>query len=317
MADVATSSTVEILQYLHEALAAHFADLRDTRAKLRLGAPVFALEHDLSAADLDLLRTTVRAAVQSSLGARYRQWWLPFVVYAAESGYDYVGPEYWRSFEQSTPGWRGDQRLFVSPGSTKFAAEYGGAIPTGAFASNFTIIAWPITHAVLPTYLQRHLAQLLFEFSGALTSDLLDDPEALGVRLVVVRRTTPSASASSVRTPGLLAKSPSHCSPARTSRRHSCPRRPWRALWTASQRSRRLAIGSSPPGPQLVAFADSVRRAGTRHRNYIKSLPQRPTRVSSSGTTRDGTPSPSFRTSRCSELTGKTSTASSGCPALR
>ncbi|GAA0556226.1 hypothetical protein GCM10010172_43920 [Paractinoplanes ferrugineus] len=149
---------------------------------------MFALEHGLSGDDLDLLMSTVRSAVRKGLGAGSRQWWLPFVVYAAESGYHYVGDEYWPSFEQSTPGWRSDQRPWVKTSFQRFAAEYGGAVPTGAFASNFTIIAWPITHAVLPTYLQRQLAQLLFDFRGALTSDLLDDPASLGARLA--RRAT-------------------------------------------------------------------------------------------------------------------------------
>ncbi|MGW5364454.1 hypothetical protein [Actinopolymorpha pittospori] len=184
MADVASSSTVELLQYFHRALDAHFADLRDARTtSTEQRSPVFALEHDLEPDDLDLLKDTVRAAVRQGLKARHRVWWLPFVVYAAESGYDYVGDEYWRTFEQATPGWRDDQRHWIKAWFPKFATEYDGAVPTGAFAGFFKIIAWPITHAVLPTYLQRQLAQLLYEFSGALTFELLDDPEALGIRL--------------------------------------------------------------------------------------------------------------------------------------
>ena len=180
---VASSSTSERLEDLHARLDAHFTGLRKARAKLKPSSPVFALEHDLSDGDLDLLMTTVQAAVAVGLGARDQRWWLPFVVYAAESGYDYDGDEYWRSFEKLTPGWKADHRRLIKSWFVKFAKDYGGAVPTGAFASTFTIIAWPITHGVLPTYLQRHLAQLLYEFSGALTSDLLDDPSALGLRL--------------------------------------------------------------------------------------------------------------------------------------
>lgn len=183
MSDVASSTTLELLQYLHESLDTHFSAMREARTSLEPSSPVFALEHDLSEEDLELLMTTVRATVASGLGARHRQWWLPFVVYAAESGYAYVGGEYWRSFETQTPGWRSEHRSLIRSWFAKFAIEYSGAVPTGAFASFYTIIAWPITHAVLPIYLQRHLAQLLYEFSGALTSELLDDPAALGLRL--------------------------------------------------------------------------------------------------------------------------------------
>lgn len=183
MGGLTPGTAVDALQLLHETLATHFRQLHVARSCLDPAAPVYALEHDLSSTDIDLLKASVRAAVQAGLGARYRQSWLPFVVYAAESGYDYLGPEYWRSFEESTAGWRSDHRHWIKTWYEKFATEYGGAVPTGAFATSFTIIAWPITHAVLPTYLQRQLAQLLFEFSGALTSQLLDDPSALGKRL--------------------------------------------------------------------------------------------------------------------------------------
>lgn len=183
MSGVASSTTAELLQYLHESLDSHFTAMREARTSLVPSSPVFALEHDLSGEDLGLLMTTVRAAVASGLGARHRQWWLPFVVYAAESGYAYVGGEYWRSFETQTPGWRSEHRSLIRSWFAKFANEYSGAVPTGAFASFYTIIAWPITHAVLPIYLQRHLAQLLYEFGGALTSELLDDPASLGLRL--------------------------------------------------------------------------------------------------------------------------------------
>jgi hypothetical protein len=217
--DLASSSTVESLQHLHETLDAHFTSLHASREALEPSSPVFALEHDLSSEDLDLLKTTVRAAVKAGLGARHRQWWLPFVVYAAESGYDYVGDEYWRTFEQSTRGWRNDQRSWIKTWFQRFAAEHGGAVPTGAFARYFKIIAWPITHAVLPTYLQRQLAQLMFEFSGALTSELLDDPRPSASAWPVERRTIPSGSASSARTQRSSARLPSRCFPVRTSRR--------------------------------------------------------------------------------------------------
>lgn len=185
MQDVRPGSTVEILEHLHRRLDVHFCQLRDVRRKVGDGTtPVFALEHDLSEADLKLLNSVVRAAVVQGFGAKFRVWWLPFVVYAAESGYGYTGEEYWPTYEASTPFWRehGD-RDRLRGWFVKFATDYDGAVPKGAFAAQFPIIAWPITHAVLPRYLQRNLAQLLFEFSNGLTSDLLHNPSELGTRL--------------------------------------------------------------------------------------------------------------------------------------
>lgn len=188
MAGVAPSSTVELLQHFHEALDAHFSELRDARAGFEPSSPVFALEHDLGMAELDVLKDAVRAAISDYHLAHYRATWLPFVVYAAEMGYGYIGDEYWNTFSSLTPRWTSQERSTIRDWFVRFHTHFAGARPTGAWASHFTIISWPITHAVLPIYLQRNLAQLLFEFSGAFTSELLDDPPSLGIRLA--RRAT-------------------------------------------------------------------------------------------------------------------------------
>jgi hypothetical protein len=185
MADVQSSDALDLLRHFQATLDTHFRNLHESRSKLEPASPVFALEHDLSETNLLLLLGAVRAVIAQGLQARHRLQWLPFVVYAAEEGYDYVGDEYWQSFEQATPGWRNDQRPWLKEQFLKFAKEYGGAVPTGAFAKNFTIIAWPITHAVLPTYLQRQLAQLLYEFRTGLSTSLLSDHHELGIRLAV------------------------------------------------------------------------------------------------------------------------------------
>lgn len=178
-------AALDVLGELHARLDSNFRSLQESRRALDTDAPVFALEHGLSATDLDALRSAVRHAVAQGFDHRYwRQNWLPFIVYAAESGYDYIGGEYWLSFEQSTPGWaQYGSRDRIRMWFRKFNTEYGGAVPKGAFAKNFPIIAWPITHAVLPVYLQRYLAQLLYEFRMGLTTSLLQNPEELGEHL--------------------------------------------------------------------------------------------------------------------------------------
>lgn len=184
MQPVAPSGTLDLLEQFHSRLHAHFAALHAGRTPLGDGAPVFALEHDLSPADLTLMKSTVRAAVAQGFALRHRKWWLPFVVYAAESGYTYTGKEYWQTFADQTPMWDhyGD-RDRIRSFFMKFADAYGGIVPRGAFADNFTIIAWPIANAVMPTSLQRDLARLLHEFESGLTPELLANPADLGKRL--------------------------------------------------------------------------------------------------------------------------------------
>jgi hypothetical protein len=105
----------EGLRVLHQRLEAHFHALRDHRDTSGHGAPIFALEHGLSEAELAL----VKAEVCSAVRRRHlpRESWLPVVIYATEVGYDYCGDEYWQTFESNTPG---------GP-SSKTATTYGGA----------------------------------------------------------------------------------------------------------------------------------------------------------------------------------------------
>ena len=178
----------EGLSVFHQRLDAHFVSLRARRdAEVGSEVPVFALEHGLTDTELVALRSTVRASV--ARGHIPRAAWLPFVIYAAEVGYNYAGDEYWQTFEAETPGWvRFANRDYVRWSVSKFADAYGGVRPSGLWASHRTIICWPITNAVLPIDLQRQLALLLYEYRTALTADLLADPPGLGVRLA--RRST-------------------------------------------------------------------------------------------------------------------------------
>jgi hypothetical protein len=183
-------SARDALSLFHELLDAHFRDLQEERRNLEGDAPTFALEHGLLPADLDDLKEAVRFVVSHGFERRCWQFnWLPFTVFAAEAGYAYSGDEFWPSFDRFAPGWAtyGD-RDHVRTWFTRFNTEYGGAVPKGAFARSFPIIAWPITHAVLPVYLQRNLARLLYEFRMGLTTGLLHQPEDLGTRLAARAR---------------------------------------------------------------------------------------------------------------------------------
>lgn len=170
------------LAFLHDRLNDHFGALRDKRDAHDPRIPLFALEHGLSDTELLLLKAEVCSAVRRAHFPR--DTWLPFVVYAAEIGYEYSGDEYWQTFESRTPSWaqHGD-RHDIRHYFRQFRERFRGASPSGAWAEQFSIICWPITHAVLPTDLQRQFARLLFEYRAALTSDLLGEPAELGKRL--------------------------------------------------------------------------------------------------------------------------------------
>ena len=160
----------------HDRLADHFSDVHARRPE---GRPVFALEHGLSADEVAALSAAVRDRVRvAAPTARHR---LPLVIYAAEFGYRFEGTEYWPSFEDETPGWaaHGD-RAWLRRAFQAFHADHRGARPTGPWAEHFSIIAWPITHAVLPADLQRHLVRALWGLRTALRVLDTDDPTQIG-----------------------------------------------------------------------------------------------------------------------------------------
>ncbi|WP_156746882.1 hypothetical protein [Mycobacterium sp. E2733] len=175
--------TINVLEHLHRRLDEHFKNLYKRRRLSDKTAQVFALEHDLNGPDLDGLRAAVRDAVAQGLGDRQRRWWLPFVIYAAELGYACGAEEYWPSFEAATPHWGNDHRCYIQDWFSSFTAQYGGAVPAGVWAEQNNIVCWPITNAVAPTYVQRHLARLLSESRAGLNPEWLNDPAALGIEL--------------------------------------------------------------------------------------------------------------------------------------
>ena len=167
------------LDEYEEKLRQHFQELSQRRSARHSNWPVFALEHGLDRLEIEGLREAVRNYVtQARPSDRHCLAW---VVYATESGYAYSGEEFWQSFEERTPGWavRGN-RNWLRSRFRQFARAYGGAIPSGIWAGHFGIIAWPITHAILPKDLQRHLARTLFNVRNSIRQDHLDDPERLG-----------------------------------------------------------------------------------------------------------------------------------------
>lgn len=185
MEDTARASPIELIEHLHANLDAHFTELAARRRSLQPPAPVFALEHGLSVNDRELLTKAVGDAHRLGLmPAASRNSWLPFVVHAAEVGYIYDGVEYWPIYASKTPRWTDSdyERDRVRNWFVKFSQQYGGAIPQGAWAHTFRKIAWPITHAVLPRYLQVQLTRMLSDYRTSWPSSL-DDPAALGTRL--------------------------------------------------------------------------------------------------------------------------------------
>ena len=103
----------------------HFDAL--TRSRGGSNYPIFALEHGLNETDLERIRSMLRSRLsERTLSSRY---WLLWVIYATELGYDYAGDEYWGSFEKKTPGWEHQDRTKIKAWFRKFQNIYDGVTP--------------------------------------------------------------------------------------------------------------------------------------------------------------------------------------------
>jgi hypothetical protein len=158
-------------------LEGHFRELASARSTV--DSPIFALEHGLNEDELDEIGILLRARLRENMWLAGH--WLAWVIYATEFGYDYEGDEYWPSFESYTPGWREKvSRNQLRTWFAKFQITYGGVKPSGTWAAQFPIIAWPITHAILPKYLQWQFAKSLYDLRYQLAGLNALSPESIG-----------------------------------------------------------------------------------------------------------------------------------------
>ena len=162
-----------------ERLSVHFAALRRRRQADGVTSPIYALEHGLDSTEVEQLEAAIRRDI--AYHPPWRDHPLPWIVYASEVGYRYSGDEYWQTFEEETPGWiQNGDRYRIRSFYRLFQRDYGGAVPSGAWAEHFSIICWPITHAILPKDLQRQLAHTLYELRHHFNEDVLGPTDLLG-----------------------------------------------------------------------------------------------------------------------------------------
>ena len=167
------------LDYWEELFREQFGNLKRKREFLKSDCPIFGLEHGLSLAQREKFKECLCEHVKHC--DTITGYSLSWIVYTSEIGYEYSGSEYWQTFEGKTPGWsRVEDRHFIRECFRKFHEDYAAAKPEGRWADHFTIISWPIAHAILPIDLQREMAKTLYDIRHSVTSDILENPTWLG-----------------------------------------------------------------------------------------------------------------------------------------
>ncbi|MCA9644243.1 MAG: hypothetical protein KC492_26295, partial [Myxococcales bacterium] len=152
----------QTLREFQRHLRERFTDLRDSRR----GA-VFFVEHGLRAVELHDLRANVRASLHHH--PLEAEWWdqhdLALLVVATEVGYWYQGSgtDFWPRLEEELGlGLPAERRQRIRDLFMRASERYRGARPANTpWAQAFHLIAWPITHALLPVEFHRPLALTL------------------------------------------------------------------------------------------------------------------------------------------------------------
>lgn len=165
------------LDILQRMLESRFEQLSGERAA---DQRIFALEHNVA---IDMQALEAELSKQLRYGKPDARYWLVWVVFATEIGYSYAGAEYWQTFGDRLPAWKlyadnNRNRSQIRVWFRQFALKYRGVRPAGTWAQQFSIIAWPITHAVLPQDLQYHFAKSLHTHRYRLAAD--NDPVSVG-----------------------------------------------------------------------------------------------------------------------------------------
>jgi hypothetical protein len=167
-----------MLTQTRDQLEGHFNDL--SRERVPLGYPVYAFEHGLESEQVQSLRKALCDDLVRTERLK-REHWLLWTVVAAEIGYTYDGDEYWYSFENDIPQWISlGSREAVRGWFHDFTRHFNGFQPTGRWAEHFSIIAWPITHSILPRYLQSQFARHLYDLRHDLAAKDATSVDELG-----------------------------------------------------------------------------------------------------------------------------------------
>lgn len=180
----------ERLVEAQRSLSKRFETLRNSRR-----GSVFFIEHGLSNEKMIQLLDAVSWALSDT--PIQSKWWhmtpLPLIVAATEVGYRYrgTGTDFWPKFESrigvtiSPEGRRRVRDLFE-----KASTDYEGARPSVTPWTNaFRLIAWPITHALVPMEFHRQLSAALANLQASVQN--VDDDTLH--RLVRIAARSPSA----------------------------------------------------------------------------------------------------------------------------
>ena len=143
-------------------LANRFAKLRDSRT-----GPVFFIEHGLSEGHSQTLLEAVAgwAKYQPLHSSLWRLNPLPLVVTATEVGYRYkgTGTDFWPKLESTLDiEIDSESRHYIRDLFDYCSELYRGIRPARTrWTSAFSLIAWPVTHALVPLEFHRQLASAL------------------------------------------------------------------------------------------------------------------------------------------------------------
>jgi hypothetical protein len=151
----------------HLRLSDWFEKLKSQRT-----GPVFFIEHGLNIEELSALKQALKSLLLTNPLSHscWENHPLPLLVVGAEIGYKYHGngTDFWPLMEKEVGTvLSSHNRQHVRDLYLASAQKYHGACPPKSpWANSFHLIAWPITHSLLPVEFHRPLAATLAKLQG-------------------------------------------------------------------------------------------------------------------------------------------------------
>ncbi len=174
------------IKTIQQRLTNNFNSIRENRDTKE--HPIFAIEHKLEKDDLNRFFNFL---FENCNQKNMDEFWLLWVIFATERGYNFNGKDYWGNFENEIKRYRinGDISLLnntikskIRKYFEKFQDEFNGSvkkIKSKDLPSNKSIIYFPILHSIIPLNNQQKFFEQISRFANNKIHDLEDVIEFL------------------------------------------------------------------------------------------------------------------------------------------
>lgn len=174
------------LKTIEKRLISNFNSIRENRNTRE--HPIFAIEHKLEKDDLDRY---FKFLFENCNQKNIDEFWLLWVIFATERGYNFNGKDYWGNFESEIKKYHKNDDIsllnnIIKPKIRKYFKKFQDVftdsvkeIKSTDLPPNRSIIYFPILHSIIPLNIQQKFFEQISRFANNQIHDLMEVIEYL------------------------------------------------------------------------------------------------------------------------------------------